>query len=590
MNSTGGNDSPGSEGREPAPLPAPDKIEPPSHRGSPVKVPAARYRRLWRFSVIVPSLVAIIPLLIMTGINHVHDQDAYRTENRAAVNRILSTTKRSLEFALEERRNALSLILSENTYDELLRDTALAFTLHNLRDAFGGFVDLGVIGSNGDQESYIGPYDLEERNYQDQDWFHEVLVRGVYVSDVFMGYRNAPHFVIAFQGQKDDGDVYVLRATLDMELIRSRLYDLDLGLQTDAFIINQQGILQTTASSYGEVLEPANIQLPPLSRSPELVDRYQEAGTWVILGHAEIAGSPFRLVVIQRIMSPFRASLARNSIIFWFLGGSIALIVAVILWGSNRMVAQLREADARRAKAMHDLEYSNKLATIGRMAASVAHEINNPLAIINEKAGLMKDMVTFTDDYPHREKTLRLVESIHKSVERCSNVTHRLLGFAKRMELRTEPIALGPLLEEVVGFQQTEILHRNIQVTYQLPDVMPPIESDRGKLQQVFLNLFSNALAAVDDGGHIEIELNCVDSNNVAVIIKDNGIGISDEDLKHIFEPFYSTKGEFGTGLGLSITRDMVAKLGGRLAAQSRLGQGSRFTVTLPNKSDIHQE
>jgi signal transduction histidine kinase len=220
----------------------------------------------------------------------------------------------------------------------------------------------------------------------------------------------------------------------------------------------------------------------------------------------------------------------------------------------------------------------------------VAHEINNPLAIINEEAGLLKDMATFSDDHPHKEKTLSVVRSIHKSVERCSSVTHRLLGFAKRMEIRREPIALDRLLEEVVGFQRTEAVHRNVQIEYIFPEIIPPIESDRGKLQQVFLNIFSNALAAVDDGGRIEIRITEVDNNHVAVVVSDNGTGISEEVLRHIFEPFYSTKGEFGTGLGLSITRDIVAKLGGTIDAYSKLGKGTSFIVTLPLKSKEYQE
>lgn len=582
-------DPPGSAEEARAPSLERIQIEPPSPPERPVTA-SARYRPLWRFSVVVTSLVAICPLLIMTVINYLHDKEANRTESVLSVNRILSNTKRSLEFAVEERRNALSLVLSENTYEELIGDAALATTLQNLQNAFGGFVDLGLIGSNGNQETYIGPYDLGEKNYQGQDWFHEVLLRGVYVSDVFMGYRNFPHFVIAFRAQKDDGDFYILRATLDMELIDSRMYDLELDRKTDAFIINQYGILQTASAFYGDALEQADIELPSQTRNAEVMEVYQENGDSVILGHADIQGSPFKLVVTKRLSSPFGTWLSQDTSMFWFLGASIASIIAVILWSSNRMVVQLREADLRRTKALHDLEYTNKLATIGRMAASVAHEINNPLAIINEDAGLMKDMVTFSDDYPHREKTLKLLASIHKSVERCSNVTHRLLGFAKRMEIRKEPIALDQLLEEVVGFQKTETVHRNIQVEYHFPDVIPPIESDRGKLQQVFLNIFSNALAAVDDGGRIEIRLIHIDSNHVAVVIIDNGTGISEEVLKNIFEPFYSTKGEFGTGLGLSITRDIVAKLGGRIDAQSKLGQGTSFIVTLPFKAKEYQE
>lgn len=560
------------------------KIKPPV-RVEESDTSSSRYRGLWRLSVIVTSLVAIVPLIIMTAINFLHDREANRTESLVAVNRILTSTTRSLEFALKEGRDALSLILSENGYAELAHE--LGSTLENLQSAFGGFVDLGLIDANGYQTTYVGPYDLKAKNYQGQDWFHEVLLRGVYISDVFMGYRNYPHFVIAFRDQKENGDFYILRATIDMELIRSRINTLDLDADTDAFIINHQATLQTPSKFYGDFLDRAPVAVPPSTHDPEDIEEFWEGRTWVIQAAAYIPGTPFIVMVIKKQASPLITSLRKDSIIIWFLFASIALILAVVLISSNRMVESLREADVRRARALHDLEYTNKLATIGRMAASVAHEINNPLAIINEDAGLLKDMATFTEDYPHKEKTLNLVASIHKSVDRCSNVTHRLLGFAKRMEVAREPIALDKLLEEVVGFQRTEIVHRNIKIEYHFPDAAPPIESDRGKLQQVFLNVIGNALAAVDDGGLIEIRVVHIDTDHLAVVITDNGTGITEADLKNIFEPFYSTKGEFGTGLGLSITRDIVNKLGGTIDVHSKLGRGTSFIVTLPIKTAV---
>ena len=198
------------------------------------------------------------------------------------------------------------------------------------------------------------------------------------------------------------------------------------------------------------------------------------------------------------------------------------------------------------------------MATIGRMAAGVAHEINNPMAIINEKAGLLRDLVEFADDFPNKEKTFGLVDSILNSVDRCSRVTHRLLGFAKRMEIRQESVNVPELVKEVVGFQGTEAKHRNIRIEYDFEDDMPAIESDRGQLQQVLLNIITNAFAAVTDGGLVEISAKRRGPASVAVTIADSGTGISKENLAHIFEPFYSTKGEFGTGLGLSITRDIT--------------------------------
>lgn len=543
-----------------------------------------RYRRLRRKMVAITSVVALAPLVILTGINYLQDREAYRGEARFAVSRILSNTKRTLEFVVEERRSALALVISEQSYRELGSDTALAITLQHLKNSFGGFVDLGMINSEGQQEYYTGPYNLKDRNYRDQTWFHEVVLRGSYVSDVFMGHRNFPHFVVAVKHDRGLNDFYILRATIDMELINRQIQSLNLDRATDAFIINRQGVLQTESIFYGGVLQEAALKVPTGSQSREIIEEFKENGRWITSGYAYIEGTPFILMAIRRLENPFFHWLGRRSDVVWFLLVSSALILGVILYSSSQMARQLREADLRRARAFHNIEYTNKMATIGRMAAGVAHEINNPMAIINEKAGLLRDLVGFSNDFPQKEKILGLVDSVLRSVDRCSKVTHRLLGFARRMEIRKESINMIDLIKEVAGFQGTEAMHRNIEVNFDFEDGLPQIESDRGQLQQVFLNIITNAFAAVDDGGRLDITGRMRDTGSVAIGIKDNGSGISEENLAHIFEPFFSTKGEFGTGLGLSITRDIVEKLGGKIEVESDLGKGTCFTVILPLK------
>jgi len=269
--------------------------------------------------------------------------------------------------------------------------------------------------------------------------------------------------------------------------------------------------------------------------------------------------------------------------LIWFLIGSMVLILLVILWGSTYMVSRLREADLKRAALLHNAEYTNKMASIGRLAAGVAHEINNPLAIINEKAGLVKDLALLTEDFPQKEKIIKIIDSLLANVERCSTITHRLLGFAKRMDVHLETINLELLIREVLGFLEKEASYRDISVDFHIPEGFPSIQSDRGQLQQVFLNIINNAFAAVGEGGKIDISMREErDGDAVAVTIKDNGHGISEEDLKRIFEPFFTTKKEGGVGLGLSITYGIVEKLGGRISVESKVGQGTGFTVILP--------
>jgi two-component system NtrC family sensor kinase len=261
------------------------------------------------------------------------------------------------------------------------------------------------------------------------------------------------------------------------------------------------------------------------------------------------------------------------------------MIIFLVAVRTTRLMVQRIEAADREREAYHlHAEQAEKLASLGRLAAGVAHEINNPLAIINETAGLMKDLVLFSKKYQDQTKFVGHVESILRSVQRAREVTHRLLGFAKRMDVKVETIHLNPLIQEVLGFLEKEALHRNIQVNLNFDPDLPPIESDRGQLQQVFLNLVNNAFEAVADGGTIAIKTRCTSDGTVETSITDNGCGIPEDHLKHLFEPFFTSGKTQGTGLGLSIAYGIVTKCGGDIRVRSEVGKGSTFTVGLPMK------
>lgn len=541
-----------------------------------------RYRRLKRFFIILASLVSLTPLIIMTVVSYNQDRKALNAEIKFTVAQMLSNTKRTLEFVIEERRSSMSLILRERSYDELGSRTGLASAFHNLKKSFGGFIDLGLIDVDGTQKTYTGPYDLKGKNYRNQEWFHAVNLRGVYVSDVFMGHRNFPHFIIAVKNESEKGDFFILRATIDMANLDRQIHSVDYSRSFDAFIINREGILQTASPTYGDMFKKCPLEVPSYSGGREVIDEYEINGETVILGHSYIEGSPFILMVTNNQKSSLTTWMSSRPDLMWFLVITTILVLTANTLSALYMVNKMRQADQHRAKAFHNIEYTNKMATIGRMAAGVAHEINNPLAIINEKAGLLKDMVTFSNDYPHKEKLLRSIESIIGSVSRCSVVTHRLLGFGRRMEPRSEAIDLTIIINEVLGFLQKEAEHRDLLVDMHSSESSKIVHTDRGQLQQVFLNILNNAFAAVEDGGKIDISIGEPTDGKIAVAIQDNGSGISEENLKNIFEPFFSTKGEFGTGLGLSITYDIVEKIGGDIEVDSHKGEGTRFTIILP--------
>ena len=546
------------------------------------------YRRIWKLSVLLTSIVVLVPLVFITLVNlNVTERDM-EVEFRLRTARIVSNTRRTIDFFLSERRSALQFIVNDNTFEELYNPTRLGAILENMKKSFGdGFMDLGIIEGSGEQKTYVGPFALQHKNYHAQSWFHQVIDQGVYISDVFLGYRRVPHLVIAVKQSLPNGEFHVLRASLGIQPFADLVAGLELSGQGDAFIINHQGILQTNSRYHGKVLDAFDLPIPQFNPSTEVVETRNNAGEKLFVGYRFIEGTPFILMIIKNkheLMQSWRKT--RLGLIV-FLASSVTVILAVILGTVTYMVRNIYIADERRLMTLHQMEYSNKMASIGRMAANVAHEINNPLAIINEKAGLIQDLFTFKKQYEDDPKLLGLVESILASVKRAGKITKRLLTFARNLEGTIDTVSLEQIIREVLSFLEKEAEYSNIQISVDADPDTPEIESDRGKLQQIFLNIINNAFAAMNNGGHLDIRLWADTPGQVNVKIQDDGCGIPAEDLHNIFEPFYSTKiSKGGTGLGLSITYNLTHEAGGDIKVTSQVGQGTCFTVSLPLKNN----
>ena len=217
------------------------------------------------------------------------------------------------------------------------------------------------------------------------------------------------------------------------------------------------------------------------------------------------------------------------------------------------------------------------------LKARLPFQVSTPLAIINEKAGLIKDIFTYGQEYARDEKLSGLVDWILISVGRCGAITKRLLSFARHMHVSIEPVHIKEVIDEVTGLLGKEAEYRGISIRVHVSDDVPAFESDRGKLQQIFLNLVNNAFAAMADGGRLDIKVSPQPPDSILLQVTDDGCGIPPGDLKRIFEPFFSTKKKKGgTGLGLSITYGLVRELDGRISVQSEVGKGTSFTISLP--------
>jgi len=266
-------------------------------------------------------------------------------------------------------------------------------------------------------------------------------------------------------------------------------------------------------------------------------------------------------------------------------GIMLALFAGAVCIGSALVLARRVRQGQRE---LHDLDLrllqSQKLAAIGELSSGIAHEINNPLAIITQELDLVREIggegqeASAADLAEARDS----LAEIGKQVDRCRQITHKLLNFARKMEPVLQEEALDRVIDDMALLAEREALVRGIAIVRDYASDMPPVRTDVPLLRQVILNLLTNALHATPQGGSITLAPRHADGKAV-IEVRDTGCGIAPENLARIFNPFFTTKepGK-GTGLGLSLSHGIVARLGGTLTAQSAPGKGATFTVALP--------
>ncbi len=558
------------------------------------------YTKLWWQHCLAIVGFSVIPLLIVSISLYFLFNKIYTQQVSEDLRNRVEARRDTLDLFLSERIAQIYTVANTNTVAELTDEKYLGQVFAIMHAKSDSYVDVGVIDRAGNHLAYVGPYHdvLKSANYKNEPWFNAVMAQGIFISDVFMGYRHFPHFIIAVL-MRERNETWILRLTINLKNLDDIVQKAWLGSMSDAFIINSANQLQTQPRFGGDYLsspifmrfskdaDQNRVPYPDLGSTVKTrVDRMSIQGNDVFLSAAPVRNTKWVLVIKEspdEILSPLAQG--RTWMIFSTALGLLVICTGAALF-TNALINRIKETDRENATNSDMLLQANKMIALSKMAAGIAHEVNNPLASIAENAGWMKDLLAEEElkASPNFKEFDDAVDKIEQHVARARKIIHNLLGFARRMEPAKEKINVNNLLDETTGFLENEARYVNISIEKDYADDVPVITSDLSQIQQVVLNLLNNAIDAIGTNGVITVSSRYLaSSEEVEMSVADTGKGMSEADLNKIFDPFFTTKAVGkGTGLGLSISYSIIEKLGGKIKVQSTLGKGTVFTITLP--------
>jgi two-component system NtrC family sensor kinase len=562
---------------------------------SPENMKPHHYATIRKIILTIMIVLPVIPFVLVLAIGYYYFTGSIESKTIASMQRIVEDHREMIDSFLMERKANLAFVLSSYTYNDLADPETLYKVFERLQKESPTFVDLGVFNEEGIHVAYQGPYKLVGKDYGNEDWFKAVLSEGYYISDIFLGFRRIPHFIIALARNENDKK-WVLRATIDTYMFNDLVRKVRIGKTGEAYILNARGIFQTERRSGGNLMDqaPDNIdRLTPHEGIRTFImedargDKYVYATTW-------LKNKKWLLVVRQEQSDAFSAlRTASYLILIIILLGGIA-IVAAAFYMTDRIVKRIERADAEKEELGHQLVRATRLAELGEMAAGFAHEINNPLQIIKSEQTLMEAIFGDLKEKGELKASAELdeildsMEQIKLQINRCAQITQQILKFGRQTEPVSVDVDLRQYIPEVTSMIAKKAEVHGIALRQEISDSIPLVHADPSQLQQVFLNLYNNAIDAIvsrhgSSGGELTVSVDPEENGKVRISVRDNGTGISQENLKKVFSPFFTTKpvGK-GTGLGLSVCYGIIDRLGGEMEVASEKGVGTTFTIRLP--------
>jgi len=535
------------------------------------------FRRLFNSIVVALLAASFIPLLLIGGGMYYQAVSILEQKTLAALDAEISEHRETLDHFLTERAIDLKNLSGILGFDYLTNPGNLKKVFDTLRRQLPCFTDIGVIDDQGRHRAYVGPYDLLSKNYKETSWFKGIATKDFYISDVFLGFRNDPHFIIAVKQVTAEG-FWILRATVDTAYFEGIVAEILSKRDGDSYLINREGIFQSAPRWGGKIMGQSEVKfIEPFSGV-----RIEHRGDRIIM-MSWLEKVPWLCVAEfkqEDIYSPLRYMRAVG--IFAFVLGAM-LIVLTVLLTTNYLFSRL-ETKRRNIRFLdHQLQHSNRMASSMKLASGFVREIKETLSNIDLVLSWVDELAQ--GDLSGEESRTEVRESlkqVRSEVVRARRATDRFLKSTQSPLPIIREVRVQDLLDEILELLERELHFNRITVRREYQDSLPPVQSDPSQLRQIFQNLIVNAMTAIGKEGAISLTVQGTEER-VTLRVGDTGPGIAKERSEKIFDPLFTSKPD-GTGLGLSIGASLLKKLGGTISVTSEVGKGSVFTVEIPTR------
>ncbi len=551
------------------------------------------YQELARKIKILILVVSFFPMTLTAGILFYRFNQVYTEKIQAHVSELVQRHAQQIDTFLSEKLGNIRYLAGQLEVTQQPHRFYFKNNLKLLEHEYGDvFTDLGLINDKGIQVFYEGPFKLENADYRSAEWFQEAMVRPYYISDVFAGLRGHPHFIIAVKVSIEGMD-YILRATINFARFNAMVENIQIGETGIAYIMNGKGQLQTKADIKIEPSVIAAMAARPVHSIQPVSDtliseRRDNSGNRYLYVISTLKNIDWRVVFRQDMTDVFKDlwKIQLLTVIIYIIGCIAIISVAFSL--PRYIVGLIARAENQSEAMNRKVVESGKLASIGELAAGIAHEINNPVAIMVEEAGWIEDLLEEEDlkATTNLEEFRRALTQINTQGKRCKEITHKLLSFARKTDATVNDVQVNDCIREMVSLTAQMARYNNVIIETHLEENIPLVRISPSELQQVMLNLLNNAIDAMEKGGgtiRIQTRKSKTEKNHLVISVEDDGPGIPKDYLDRIFDPFFTTKAVGkGTGLGLSICYGIIQKMGGKIDVASQVGVGTKFRIVMP--------